>query len=149
MIIVILIAVGLVIATVTVHAAGLAVAVRTLMKWSDAPPTRTWPIIHLILRVTWLVILVHAVEVSIWALFYYWGNCLPDAETAFYFSGVSYTSIGYGDVVLSAPWRILGPIEGLSGILMCGLSASLYFAILSRIHGARVEARSIGTPAPE
>ena len=46
---------------------------------------------------------------------------------------VTYTTIGYGDLVLSEPWRMLGPIEGLIGILMCGLSTAIFFAMISRI----------------
>ena len=72
-------------------------------------------------------------EISIWAFFYLWQECLPDAETAFYFSGVTYTTIGYGDLVLAKPWRMLAPVEGLTGILMCGLSASVFFAVVLRI----------------
>ena len=85
------------------------------------------------IRVTWWLILIHLVEISVWGLFYFWKGCLPDAESAFYFSAVTYTTIGYGDLVLSEPWRMLGPIEGLIGILMCGLSTAIFFAMISRI----------------
>jgi Ion channel len=64
-----------------------------------------------------------------------------DAKSAFYFSGVTYTTIGYGDLVLSEPWRILGPIEGLTGILMCGLSTAFFFAMISRILLSRSAAK--------
>jgi hypothetical protein len=43
-------------------------------------------------------------------------------------------------VVLAKPWRILGPVEGLTGILMCGLSAGLFFALVSRIYTSHLEA---------
>ena len=86
----------------------------------------------------WLVVL-HLVEISIWGLFYLWRGCLPDAESAFYFSGVTYTTLGYGDVVLVNPWRMLGPIEGLMGVLMCGLSTGYFFVVVSRIHQSRHE----------
>jgi hypothetical protein len=52
-------------------------------------------------------------------------------RNAFYFSGVTYTTIGYGDVLLAKPWRMLGPIEGLMGIPMRGLSAVDLFAVTS------------------
>ena len=77
-------------------------------------------------------------------LFYLWRGCLPDAETAFYFSGATYATIGYGDVVLAKPWRLLAPIEGLMGILMCGLSAGYLFAVLSHVYQSRhVEAPAV------
>jgi hypothetical protein len=53
---------------------------------------------------------------------------------------VTYTTIGYGDLVLPKPWRMLAPVEGLTGILMCGLSASIFFAVVNRIYTSRLEA---------
>jgi hypothetical protein len=72
------------------------------------------------------------VEISVWGLFYFWQGCLPDAESAWYFSGVTYTGSGYGDFVLPTPWRKLAPVETLTGLLMCGLSAGLFFTVVSR-----------------
>jgi len=108
-----------------------------MMKSHADPPRRLWPITRLLVSITWLLIVVHVAEISLWALFYLREGCLPDAESAFYFSGVTYTTIGYGDVVLAKPWRLLAPVEGLTGILMCGLSAGLFFAAVSRIYGPR------------
>ena len=56
-------------------------------------------------------------------------------ESALYFSATSYTTVGYGDIILSSKWRMLGPIESMLGILMCGLSVSLLFAIATRLMG--------------
>jgi uncharacterized protein YhhL (DUF1145 family) len=131
----------LVTVTVLVHATGFALLLRSLMKSQATPRTQTLPIAWLLIRVTWWLILIHAAEITLWALGYLWGGCLPDAESAFYFSGASYTTIGYGDVVLAKPWRILGPVEGLTGILMCGLSAGLFFALVSKIYASRVETK--------
>ena len=74
---------------------------------------------------------------SVWALFYWWQKCLPDAESSFYFSAVTYTTVGYGDLVLPQEWRLLGAVEGLTGILMCGLSTGLFFAVVSKFLAAR------------
>jgi hypothetical protein len=76
------------------------------------------------------------------AFLYRWQHCLGDAESAFYFSGVTYTTLGFGDVVLPPEWRMLAPIEGLTGILMCGLSAGLFFATITAIY-----ARPVGPTA--
>jgi hypothetical protein len=134
---IILIAWVLVAVTVAVHAAGLAALLSRWARWHALPPTRFWPITGLLIRVTWWLILIHLVEISVWGLFYLWKGCMPDAESAFYFAGVTYTTIGYGDLVLQEPWRMLGPIEGLTGILMCGLSAGTFFAVVSRIFLSR------------
>jgi hypothetical protein len=55
-------------------------------------------------------------------------------EAAFYFSGTTYTTVGYGDVALAKPWRLLGPLEGLIGILMCGLSTGYFFVVVNRMY---------------
>ena len=132
-----LIAAALVAVTVAVHATGLGAVLATLAASRTSPPTRTWPITWLLVRVAWLLILVHVLEISVWALFYRWQHCLPDAESAFYFSGVTYTTLGYGDVVLPREWRMLAPIQGLTGILMCALSGGLFFAIVAAVYDAR------------
>ena len=127
--------------TVAVHAAGLSLVLRSLTKSHAVLPTQAWPITWLFIRVTWVLLLIHAIEITVWASFYLWWECLPDAESAFYFSGVTYATIGYGDVVLPKPWRMFALIEGLSGILMCGLSAGLFVALASRIFAVRSEQR--------
>jgi hypothetical protein len=130
----------LVAGTVIVHAAGLAIALRPMLRAATRVSIEFWPVTWLVIRtVSWLI-LIHGVEIAVWAIFYWWKKCLPDAESAFYFSGVTYTTVGYGDLVLPREWRLLGPIEGLTGILMCGLSAGLFFAMVSRIHEARIKA---------
>ena len=127
------IACSLVAITVFVHAVGLALILTFLYGFHASPPKRFWPISGLLISVAWALILIHLIEISIWGAFYFWMNCLPDAESAMYFSGVTYTTIGYGDLVLHEPWRILGAVEGLTGILMCGLSAGIFFALVSKI----------------
>ena len=128
-----LIACALVAVTVAVHAVGLAGLLRVFMKSQALPPTRFWPITWLLVRVTWCLILIHLLEIMVWGMFYFWKDCLPDAESAFYFAGVTYTTVGYGDLVLPKQWRMLGPVEGLTGILMCGLSTGFFFAVVSRV----------------
>ena len=49
-----------------------------------------------------------------------------------YFSAVIYTTVGYGDLVLPQEWRLVGAVEGLTGILMCGPSTGLFFAVVSK-----------------
>ena len=141
MFVIFLIAFVLVAITVIVHAVGLTVLLRFLLKTNDPLPTRFWPILWLLMRVKWWLILIHLIEVSVWGVFYCWQGCQPDTESAFYFSGVTYATIGYGDVVLAEPWRLFGPVEGLTGILMCGLSAGIFFAVVNRINSACAEVR--------
>ena len=122
--------------TVAVHVAGSAVLLKALRRWHAILPTRFWLITRLLVVVTWWLVLLHLAEILLWGLFYLWWGCLPDAEAAFYFSGVTYTTLGYGDLVLPQPWRLLAPIEGLTGVLMCGLSTSIFFTVVYRIYEA-------------
>ena len=86
------------------------------------------------------MIVLHILQVILWAGFYRW-KCLPSWESCFYFSATSYSTVGYGDIVLPNVWRTLGPIESVTGVLMCGISVSALFAIATQL----VEA---GDPAP-
>ena len=124
--------------TVAVHATGIAVLVRGLTR-HHPPTTSAWLITRMLLRMIWWLVLLHLAEISIWGLFYLWRRCLPNAEAAFYFSGSTYTTLGYGDVLLAKPWRMLGPIESLMGVLMCGLSTGYFFVVVSRVHQSRPE----------
>ena len=130
----VLFAAGLVAVTVAVHAAGFGLVLGTLIKRNVGMPSRPWPITWFLVRLAWLLMLIHVVEICVWALFYRWQHCLPDAESAFYFSGVTYTTLGYGDVLLPQEWRLLAPLQALTGILMCGLSAGLFFATVTAIY---------------
>lgn len=138
----VLFASALVAATVSLHAVGLSVMLRAQLKSRALPPMRFWPITWLLIRITWSLIFIHALEITVWALFFLWKECLPDAASAFYFSGVTYATVGYGDLVLPVPWRMLAPIEGLTGILMCGLSTGLFFVVVNRLFGSPFEEKT-------
>jgi hypothetical protein len=118
--------------TVIIHAAGLGIALSRVSHSNAQPDTRFWQITWLLIRLAWLLIVIHLFEIAVWALFFWWQNCLPDARSSFYFSGVTYATIGYGDLVLPKEWQLFGPLEGLTGILMCGLSTAFFFVIVSR-----------------
>ena len=84
------------------------------------------------------IMVLHIVETSIWAVFYYTCDLFPDFETSLYFSLTSYTTIGYGDVLLPQRWRLLGAIEGVTGVLLCGISTAFFFAILAGMFQIRM-----------
>jgi hypothetical protein len=122
----------LVATTVTIHAAGLGIVLSHVLRSPARPDTRFWQITWLLIRIAWFLIVIHLLEIAVWGLFFWWQNCLPDARSSFYFSGVTYATIGYGDLVLPKEWQLFGPVEGLTGILMCGLSTAFFFVIVSR-----------------
>ena len=127
--------------TVIIHAAGLGMVLSHVSRSTVRPEdTGFWPITWLLICIAWLLIVFHLFEIAVWALFFWWQNCMPDVESSFYFSGITYLTIGYGDLVLPKEWRLFGPIEGLTGILMCGLSTALFFAVVSK----RILLRMVG-----
>jgi voltage-gated potassium channel len=85
-----------------------------------------------VVQFTTAVIVLHGVLILLWAVCYRW-VCLPSWESAFYFSASSYAIVGYGDVVLPSKWRMLGPLESIIGVLMCGISVSILFAAVTRL----------------
>jgi voltage-gated potassium channel len=78
------------------------------------------------------IIVLHGLVILLWACFYR-ARCFPTWELAFYFSATSYSTVGYGDVVLPSDWRLLGPLESMTGVLMCGISISVLFALVTRL----------------
>ena len=86
----------------------------------------------LMVRFTSLLVFLHMFEILLWAQFYRW-KCFATWESSFYFSAASYSTIGSGDLYLQPAWRTMGPVESVTGMLMCGLSASILFAIVTRL----------------
>ena len=89
-----------------------------------------------------VIFILHLVEVCIWGVFFFARSLFPDFETSLYFSLTSYTTIGFGDVVLPRAWRMLGGIEGITGVLLCGLSTAFVFAIVNAMVQMRVQRRT-------
>jgi hypothetical protein len=126
-----LLAWGLMAFCVAVHATGVTSVVRWLPKPSNVT-SRYWAVTWLFVRIAGWIILLHMIEISAWAIVYAWRDAMPDLPSALYFSAVTYTTTGYGDLVLPQPWRLAGAIEALTGILMCGWSTGFFFAIVGR-----------------
>jgi hypothetical protein len=118
---------------VTIHAGGLTWALRRLRR-SAAPAQRFWSSTWLFILVAVWIVLLHLVEISVWAVVYFWNGAMADFQSALYFSAVTYTTTGYGDVVLPKEWRLDGGVEALTGILMCGWSTGFFFAIVNRLY---------------
>jgi voltage-gated potassium channel len=130
----------LIILTLCLQCAALALLVHWLKRVVASGIHKLSPLqsAALFMQSTVAVIALHVLQVVLWASGYHW-LCLPSWESAFYVSASSYSTAGCGDVVLPLEWRLLGPLEGIIGVLMCGMSASLLFAIVTRLIG---EARS-------
>ena len=74
----------------------------------------------------------HFAQVGLWAGFLVWLGALPVYSDAFYFSLVTFATLGYGDIVLTPDYRIFGALGATCGSLMLGWSTALIFAAISR-----------------
>lgn len=80
-----------------------------------------------------LMAIVSLVEVTIWALAYLALNAIDGFEQALYFSTVTFTTLGYGDVVLEDNWRLLASFEAVNGIIMFGWTTAIVVAAVQHI----------------
>jgi hypothetical protein len=75
----------------------------------------------------------HLLQIAIWAILFIYLGEFNDFLTAFYHSAVNFASLGYGDIVMSEKWRLLGALEASNGVLMFGLSAGTLLAVMTRL----------------
>ena len=150
MLIELLFAFGIVAVCVVIHTIGLMLLFEWLIKSRFAIRTRLRRDHYsfLLIGVFGFITILHIGETGIWAGFYYWQELFQDYETSLYFSLGSYTTIGYGDVVLPQKWRLVGGIEGISGVLLCGLSTACIFAVVNAIFQIRIRPAGTMTSPP-
>ena len=118
---------------VAIHAGGVTSALRWLRRQRCAAQ-QFWPCTWLFIRLAGWLLVFHSFEIMVWALLYFWQDAMADLHSAVYFSAVTYTTTGYGDLVLPKEWRFVGGVEALTGVLMCGWSTGFFFAVVSRMY---------------
>lgn len=75
----------------------------------------------------------HLAEIALWAVLYVICGEFADFGTAYYHSAVNYTSLGYGDLIMSPSWKLLGPLETTNGMLLFGVSTAMVFTVIHRL----------------
>jgi len=81
----------------------------------------------------------HLIEIALWAVLLVICGEFQELGNAFYHSAVNYTTLGYGDLLLTPSWRLLGPLEAANGALMFGVSTAIIFAVIQRLLLTRFE----------
>ena len=136
----ILIAFILVSINVSIHATGMVEIFRWLTRKQPEVEKKLGTVtnIFLFIEIFAVILSLHLAQICVWAGFYRIWVGLKDFESALYFSIATYTTIGYGDVVLPIGWRLVGAIEGVTGVLTFGWSTGVIFAVASRLMAIRV-----------
>ena len=96
-----------------------------------------WIDMAIVARVIVFALVAHLLEIAVWAVLFVSCGEFPEFGTAYYHSAVNYTTLGYGDVIMTPAWRLLGPLEAANGALMFGVSTAMIFAVMQRLIQAR------------
>jgi len=96
-----------------------------------------WFDIAIVGRAIALALMAHLIEIAVWAVLFVMCGEFADFGTAYYHSAVNYTTLGYGEMVMSASWRLLGPLEAANGMLLFGVTTAMVFAIMQGLAQAR------------
>jgi hypothetical protein len=130
---------GMMVLTIIIHALFMVGGVK-MSKWRRSRFGRVRKemekAVLLSVLTVWMFLAV-AIEAWLWALLYLFDpliTALPDLETAFYFSMVTFTTLGYGDVVLTGQWRTLASIQAANGVIIFGWTTALIFYFIQHFY---------------
>jgi hypothetical protein len=93
--------------------------------------------LRIVVLVISLALAAHLIEIALWAGLFMLCGEFQVFGIAYYHSAVNYTTLGYGDLIMTPAWRLLGPLEAADGSLMFGVSTAMTFAVVLRLIQAR------------
>ncbi len=125
----------LMVITTAIHASGMLLVVRVVLS-KDAQRRHAVQRMHLfsVGGVVLLMFLVSVIEVLVWSVAYLWTGAIEGLEKATYFSMVTFTTLGYGEIVLNEQWRLLASFEAANGIIMFGWTTAIVLAVVQRVY---------------
>lgn len=128
----------MVILTVILHGAGLALLGRMMHKELAEERAHHVPAMSArgLLFTLGLVLglfALHGTEIWLYAFVYEAIGAIGDLETAVYYSTISYAGIGYDDRYIQASWRLVSAIEGINGLLLLGWSTAFFVTVVTRL----------------
>ncbi|WP_035253138.1 potassium channel family protein [Actibacterium atlanticum] len=127
---------GLLTLCAVIHVAVVAFSVPLFGRLAARLPANRWPrfrIVALLALAVLVLVFAHTVQVWIWAVSILVIAALPDLSTSFYFATVTYTTLGYGDIVLGPEARIVATFCAITGLLTFGISTAFLIGVLTRI----------------
>ena len=121
--------------TVAIHLGGLLGLLWVLRNRGHRIRARESRLVPLgvILFVVLGLVAIHSVEIWLYGAAFWAIGAVSDFETALYFSTVTFTTLGYGDVVLEGNWRLFGAIEAGNGLILFGWSTAFLLSVTSRL----------------
>jgi hypothetical protein len=136
-----LVGAGAVACTIFVHALALAATVNLFRHERRRGRAGAGALIDLaiVALATSFAFVAHLIEIALWAVLLITCGEFQEFASAFYHSAVNYTTLGYGDLVMTQSWRLLGPLEAANGALMFGVSTAMVFAVIQRLLLTRFE----------
>lgn len=128
-----------ILATIFVHALPLNATVNLFRaeKKIGRAGAGFWIDMSIVARVMLYALLAHLIEIALWAWLFVMCGQFHQFAPAYYHSAVNFTTLGYGDVVMTPQWRLLGPLEAADGMLMFGVSTAMVFAVIQGLIQAR------------
>lgn len=124
--------------TVVVHAVGIIALIRLLrgrFATGDGPQSLV-RMVGVLVATVLALFLIHTIEIWLWALLYLGLGTFEFLERALYFSTVTFTTLGYGDITLPPRWQLLSSFEAANGVMLFGVSTAFVFAVIQRLYQA-------------
>jgi Ion channel len=135
MILPLMVATVLLFSSLLAYATAMHLIVRVMVRVirSGSSELGFWKSTAVMAIVTAIMAAAHLAQIALWAVAFLLCGEISTLETALYLSAQNCTALGYGDVLLSQRWRLLGPLEAINGLLFFGLSTAVLFAIMSQL----------------
>jgi hypothetical protein len=119
--------------TIAIHALVMTTLIQVARRVSARSKAKESQHLVMVMVPSVLVLMfTHTVEVLVWALAYWLVDATPAGTDRIYFAFVNFATLGYGDIVPVARWRILGPIAAMNGALLFGWSTAVIFEVMRR-----------------
>jgi hypothetical protein len=130
-----------VLCTIFIHALAVAATVNFVRreKRLGREGAGLWTNLAIVALAMSFILVAHLIEIALWAVLFVICGEFRDFGIAYYFSAVNYTTLGYGDLIMSPSWKLLGPLEAADGTFMFGVSTAIIFAVIVRMVQAQFE----------
>jgi hypothetical protein len=142
---------GVSLINIAIHSLIMAIIVRVAQLAAATPvPHPSLRLAGVMIPIVSVLMATHTLEVIVWSIGYGLVDAAPQETNLAYFAFVNYTTLGYGDIVPSPRWRLLGPMTAMNGVLLFGWSTAVIFDVLRRTMERGAEgnrSKNAGEPA--